>query len=235
MASEIKKRTTSKTDSLGNEIIAIIFLALAILVFLCLISYSQSDTTFNTVSSQKTQNWIGVVGAYFADLLIQSIGWTAYFLPALFALIAWRFFRAAALVFSFSRIIGYILFILSSSSLLTLFGYRGGITGAFFEQIFTRFLGRIGTGILLFAFLATAFLLITNLSLVSFFGDFGLAWENFRMRFDDWRGKRRDDRGTSNREAIERAEKRRESKPEIPEKTEKPKKEESPPFRLAMR
>ena len=235
MASEVKKRTTSKTDSLGNEIIAIIFLALTVLIFLCLISYSQNDESIITASSQKPQNWIGVVGANIAAFLISFIGWTAYFLPALLALIAWRFFRAATLVFSFSRIIGYVLFVVSGASLLKLFGFYGGITGAFFEQIFTRFLGRIGTGILLFAFLATAFLLITNLSLVSFFGDFGLAWENFRMRFDDWRGKRRDDRGTSNREAIERAEKRRESKPEIPEKTEKPKKEESPPFRLAMR
>ena len=221
MATEVKKRTTSKSDSLGNEIFAVILLALGVLVFLCLVSYSQNDKTLNTASLEKTQNWIGVVGAYFADFLIQSIGWSAYFLPALLVLIAWRFFRAVSLTFSFGRIIGYILFILSASSLLTLFGSRGGITGVFFERSLESLLGRIGTGILLLAFLTTSLLLITNISFVAFFGDFGLAWENFRMHFGEWFGKRQEDRGAKNNEAIERAEKRRESREEIPEKAEK--------------
>ncbi len=225
MASEVKKRTPSKTDSLGNEIAAIVFLAMAILVFLCLISYSPDDPSIITASSQKTQNWIGMVGANIAAFLISFVGWTAYFLPALLALVAWRFFRAEKLTFSFSRIIGYVLFIVSGASLLTLFGAYGGVTGAFFEQVFSRFLGRIGTGILLFAFLATAFVLITNLSLLSFLGDFGWAWENFRIRFDEWRGKRQELIEANNQGAQERAEKRRESRQEVqPEKTAKPEK-----------
>nr|HMS43609.1 DNA translocase FtsK [Pyrinomonadaceae bacterium] len=236
MASEVKKRNPAKTDSLGNEIIAIIFLALAVLVFLCLISQSPNDPSIITASSQKTQNWIGVLGANIAAVLISFVGWTAYFLPALLALIAWRFFRAESLTFSFSRFTGYVLLVVSGASLLTLFGFYGGITGAFFEQIFSRFLGTIGTGVLLFAFLSTAFLLITNLSLISFFGDFGWAWENFRIRFDEWRGKRREEMVANNTEAIERAEKRRESRQEIPvEKEEKPKKlpkEETPTISL---
>ncbi|CAN5243106.1 hypothetical protein BH10ACI1_BH10ACI1_26720 [soil metagenome] len=225
MASEVKKRTPAKSDSHINEILAVILLAMAVLVFLCLISYSPNDSTFNTASTQKTQNWIGIVGAYLADLLIQAIGWTAYFLPAMLVLMAWRFFRAVALTFSISRIIGYLFFIVSFSSLLALLGSHGGVTGAFFDPIFSRFLGRIGTGVLLLTFLATSILLITNISFAAFFGDFGLAWENFRMRFNEWRGKRLEERDSNNNAAIERAEKRRESCQEIPEM---PKTDESP-------
>jgi len=232
MASEVKKRTSAKSDSMGNEIFAIIFLALAVLVFLCLISYSQNDPSIITASSQKTQNWIGVVGANIAAILISFIGWTAYFLPALLILVAWRFFRAAAFTFSFSRFLGYVLFILSAASLLTLFGFYGGLTGAFFEQIFTKFLGGIGTGVLLFALLITAFLLITNLSLVTFFGDFGWAWENFRIHFDEWRGKRQEGREIINKEPVQRAEKRREARQDLPKQPEKPQIEETPTISL---
>ena len=239
MASEVKKRNPTKTDSLGNEIIAIIFLALAVLVFLCLISHSQNDPSIITASSQKTQNWIGMVGANIAAFLISFVGRMAYFLPAMLALIAWRFFRAESLTFSFSRIIGYFLFVVTGASLLTLFGFYGGIIGAFFEQLFASFLGTIGAGILLFAFLATAFILITNLSILSFFGDFGWAWENFRIRFNEWRGKRLETVETNNKEAQERADKRRDSRQEVPAekevKEEKPKKilkEEMPTISL---
>ena len=68
-----KRQTTAaatKNNSRSNEIIAVILLALAVLVFLCLVSYNPMDPTFNTASSQKVQNWIGVAGANFAEFLI---------------------------------------------------------------------------------------------------------------------------------------------------------------------
>ncbi len=81
-----KKQITAKNNSRSNEIIAVILLALAVLVFLCLVSYNPMDPTFNTASSQKVQNWIGVVGANFAEFLISIVGLTAYLLPALIVL-----------------------------------------------------------------------------------------------------------------------------------------------------
>lgn len=228
MASEVKKRVSSKSDSLGNEIAAIIFFALAVLVFLCLISHSPNDPSIITASDQKTQNWIGVVGANIAAVLISFIGSTAYFLPALMVLIAWRFFRAEFLTFSLSRIFGYILLVVTSASLMTLLGGYGGIIGKFFEGLLAGFLGTIGAGILLSAFLIAAFILVTNISLLSFFGDFGWAWGNFRIHFDEWRGKRIEERENFSKEAAQRAEKRRESRQELPEKVEKAEKTKQP-------
>ncbi|HEX8637540.1 MAG TPA: DNA translocase FtsK 4TM domain-containing protein, partial [Pyrinomonadaceae bacterium] len=70
MATEIdKKQTSTAQNSRANEIVAVALLALAVLVFLCLITHSPTDWSLNTSSSQKTQNWIGVTGAVVADLL----------------------------------------------------------------------------------------------------------------------------------------------------------------------
>ncbi|HVE57137.1 MAG TPA: DNA translocase FtsK 4TM domain-containing protein [Pyrinomonadaceae bacterium] len=202
-----KKQITAKTNSRSNEIIAVILLALAVLVFLCLVSYNPMDPTFNTVSSQKVQNWVGVVGANFAEFLVSIVGLTAYFLPALIVLMAWRVFRAKDLQLSLTQILGYFLFIVSVSSLAALFGFQGGISGVFFQQIFFSLLGKIGTTILLSAFFLTSLLLITSLSLSMFFGSFGMAFENFGIHFNEWLTKRRERSAERNAQIIEQTDK----------------------------
>jgi S-DNA-T family DNA segregation ATPase FtsK/SpoIIIE len=54
----------------------------AVLVFLCLVTFNPNDWSLNSTGSPKTQNWIGIVGSVIADLLLQVVGLTAYFLPA---------------------------------------------------------------------------------------------------------------------------------------------------------
>src|SRR6476620_10116552 len=98
MASEVKKeQILSKTSSRANEIVAVVVLTLTVLLFLSLVTYSPTDWSLNTSSTQKTHNWIGVVGSVVGDLLFQIIGTTAYFLPFLLGLIAWRIFRSESL------------------------------------------------------------------------------------------------------------------------------------------
>ncbi|HEY8561672.1 MAG TPA: DNA translocase FtsK [Pyrinomonadaceae bacterium] len=188
-----KKQATAagKTSTRGNEIIAVILLAAAVLIFLCLVSYSPMDPTFNTASSQKVQNWIGVAGANFAEFLISVVGLTAYLLPALVVLMGWRVFRAKDLQLSLMQAVGYFMFVASVSSLAALFGFQGGILGAFFYKIFYGLLGNIGAAVLLLALTAVSGLLITSLSLSSVFGSFGLAIENFGIHFNEWLTKRR--------------------------------------------
>ena len=223
MATEVKKRAISKSNSRGNEICAVVLLALGILSFLSLISFTPEDLPPYSAGFGNKHNWIGYIGVHTANFLFAAVGLTAYSVPILLLLAAWRYFRCEKLFISFSHVIGYVLFITSLSGLLRLFKFPdGGILGKFFAEIILESLiGKIGAGILLSTFLLASLLLITNISFVSFFGDFGLAWENFRMRFDEWRGKRREERETSNQETVERAKKRRESRQEMPEKSRK--------------
>src|SRR5258708_27147175 len=68
-----------------NEIIGMVVLVGAALLLLALASYTPTDASFNTVGHYVTgrpaRNWTGMVGAYFADAMLQLIGVAAFFLP----------------------------------------------------------------------------------------------------------------------------------------------------------
>jgi DNA segregation ATPase FtsK/SpoIIIE, S-DNA-T family len=188
-----KKQLTSKMPSKGSEIAAVVLLALAVLVFLCLVTSSWDDWSWNSTgrSFDVKNNWIGIVGSIVADGLLQTIGLTAYLLPALMALIAWRFYRYHDGYTSFSRVIGYFLFIISTSSLFELFGLRGGIVGALFYDNFAWLFSNIGAGILLTALFATSVLMITKLSFVSLSDRFQMPMENLKIRLHEMLERRR--------------------------------------------
>ena len=196
MASQVqKKQPAAKETPQANIIVAVVVLTLTLLLFLCLATYSPTDWSLNTSSAQKTQNWIGVVGAVVSDLLIQAFGVAAYFLPVLLGLIAWRVFRSESLYPSWSRAAGYILFIASAAGLLALFGFRGGMTGALLAQFFSYLIGKLGASILLSALFLTAVLLITNLSSLAFLGHLPVSFrfiKNLRERFRAWYARQRE-------------------------------------------
>ncbi len=211
----IKKKTGVKTrHSRLNEIIAVVLLAVSVLIFLCLISYNPSDPTFNTASSQKIQNWIGVVGANLAEALFSAVGIIAYIFPALLALIAWRVFQSETLRPRISQLIGFSLFVASISALANLIGWHGGILGALFTTYAVKLLSTVGATVLLLALATTSILLITNFTLTWAFGHFEVGWENFKIHFAEWKAKRREARSEAINLAKERQEKRREAREE---------------------
>src|SRR5690606_16971521 len=138
-------------NSKMNEVVAVALLAVAVLVFLCLVSYTPSDPTFNTASGEDVQNWIGVVGAYLAELLLSIVGIIAYLLPALLALIAWRVFRSESLKPKIHRVVGFVLFIISSTGLVGMLELREGLIGAMVAAAATYLLSTIGASIFLTA------------------------------------------------------------------------------------
>jgi S-DNA-T family DNA segregation ATPase FtsK/SpoIIIE len=81
-----------------NELIGILLIAAAVLTLLALASYSPLDRSLNTAANppqgRPAHNWIGLVGAYSADLMLQSLGVAAFLLPLLLALLALRWMRS---------------------------------------------------------------------------------------------------------------------------------------------
>ncbi len=210
MATRVEKKETSPKEYAGaNEIVIVIaLLALAVLLFLCMVTYSPTDwNLFNNSSQYTKHNWIGIVGSVISDLLLQVVGLTAYFLPVLLALIAWGVYQSKNLRPRVSKVFGYLLFIVSASSLISLIGWRGGIAGEFFAQNLFWLLGTIGAGILLTAIFLASLLVITNLSFASLSSSFEIAKENLLIRVEEWQTKRRE------RKTVERALKE-EEKPE---------------------
>ena len=206
-----KRQGKAARHSHWNDVIAVIVAAIAVLVFLCLVTSSPDDRSLISTGAGTpgTKNWVGVVGANIAAVFISTFGWTAYLLPLLILLIAWRVFQSDTLVPRAGRVAGYVFFAMSLSGLIALFGGYGAIGGEAAAQGTAHFLGRIGAGILLFAIFASSFLLITNFTLARFLSHFDIAWENLQIRIDEWRAKRRSAPSGEISAAQLRAEKRR--------------------------
>src|SRR5918992_3374761 len=83
----------------GNEILAILFTALGLLLALCLVSaaFYPDDPSWNSAGQTETRNWAGAIGANVAAGLFQFIGLAAYLLPILLFGAAWRRFKARSI------------------------------------------------------------------------------------------------------------------------------------------
>lgn len=197
-----KGAQTVQATSRVNEVVAIILLAFAVLTFLCLVSFNPSDPTFNTASSEKVQNWIGVVGANFAEFLFSIAGIIAYLFPALLGLIAWRVFRSAVLRPKIYRVIGFLLFVVSASGLSAMAGWHGGMVGGFAAFYTIYLLSYIGAAILLLAGFIVSLLLITDLSFLDFSDSFQVARDNFKIHYAEWKENREKARAEQESPAV---------------------------------
>ena len=106
-----------------NELIGFLWLVGAVLVGLSLVSYSPLDPSLNTATPPQTppaQNWIGITGAYLADLLLQALGSVAFLLPVLLLALAWQWFRSRPVESPRAKVAGVLLLLFSLASLLGL-------------------------------------------------------------------------------------------------------------------
>lgn len=215
----VKKNGKGAKHSRLNEVIAVALVGLALLIFLCLVTASPEDRTwwFSTgySATHPTKNWIGFIGANVAAILIGTIGWTAYLLPAVIALIAWRVYQSANLKMHAGRVIGYVLFVLALSGLAYMLNPTyAGIIGGAFPYLSIKLIGTTGTTIVLATLFVASLLLITSLSFNWLFGHVDVAKGNFKIHFDEWREKRKLARAAALESAVPQPEKRKRGKKE---------------------
>ncbi len=99
------------------ELIGVLLLVFAILLFLSLISYNPNDPNFIYPENQKINNILGINGSISADFLLQSIGIVSFFLPlTLFFLSITIFFQK-----SLSQILSSLFFVVCYSIVGTVF------------------------------------------------------------------------------------------------------------------
>ena len=157
-----------------KEITGILMLAIAVYIFISIISFTLEDIPFHTSGvSSPTQNWAGVIGAHIAFFIYHAFGLSAFFIPAVI-------FTGGAIILRKKRfkfgalLVGAFLVFFSISSLLALLrvntsslGYLpGGMTGAIFVQLISPYFGKIGSYIILLTLLFLGILLFTDLSFV---------------------------------------------------------------------
>lgn len=110
----LKLVTTPTRNRRLNELIGLMVLTAAILLFLSLISYRPTDPSFNTVGgfgagARPAHNWIGLIGAWVSDLLLQIEGITAFCVPLLIGGLGWAWLKSRPAGAAGAKAIGVVL------------------------------------------------------------------------------------------------------------------------------
>jgi DNA segregation ATPase FtsK/SpoIIIE, S-DNA-T family len=129
-----------------NELLGFLLCVSALLLFLALASYSPLDPSLNSASvltgSRVARNWIGIVGAYGSDLLLQFFGVGAFLLPVFALGMGLRWFRSRKVVSPIAKLLGGIWLLMFVPALLALSpGHLRWVGAVPLEGLLGRILG----------------------------------------------------------------------------------------------
>jgi len=183
-----------------NEAGGLVFLFAGLFLMLCLISYHPQDPSWNSVTgAARAHNLTGLAGSYIADLCFQLLGLSAFSLPVLLWLLAWRWIRSSAIRAAAAKIFGAVVLFLSISTALSIRPFwrpwngafsAGGVVGILIADSLQSSLNLIGT------VLFTGICLILSLYLISKFsmaiivrwlaGPLGFAGKFYARLYERW-------------------------------------------------
>ncbi len=207
-----------------NELIGFVLCVFAGLLFLALVSYSPQDASWNSSSTNAghvARNWIGMVGAYAADLCFQAFGLAAFLLPVFPAVLGMRWFRSRRVATPLAKVLGAASLLLFVPALLGLMpGHLRwlhvipleGLLGRILGDFLVHYLNLVGAYIVCATLVAVALYLTTAFSLSSLhlwlptrFAFVKAMWQ----RWEDWQLAR------ARRKDQEELDKRRAQKPVV--------------------
>ena len=160
-----------------NELIGFLMCVSALLLLLALVSYSPLDPSWNSASvltgSHAARNWIGVVGAYTADAVLQFFGVGAFLLVIFPAMLGARWFRSMKVQSPLAKSLGVIWLVMFVPALLALLPGQmrwksvipaEGLMGRVVGDFLIHYLNIVGAYIVCATILATALYLSTAFS-----------------------------------------------------------------------
>jgi S-DNA-T family DNA segregation ATPase FtsK/SpoIIIE len=104
-----------------NEAGALVFLFAGLFFSLSLISYHPQDPSWNSTSGAlRAHNLTGFAGSYTSDLCLQVLGLSAFAIPVLLWMLAWRWVRSAEINAPLIKVFGAGLLLLSICAGLSL-------------------------------------------------------------------------------------------------------------------
>jgi|HubBroStandDraft_6_1064221.scaffolds.fasta_scaffold02449_6 S-DNA-T family DNA segregation ATPase FtsK/SpoIIIE len=160
-----------------NELVGFLMCVSALLLFLALASYSPLDPSWNSASvltgSHAARNWIGVVGAYVADGMLQFFGIGAFLLATFPAMLGVRWFRSMKVQSPLAKSLGGIWLMMFIPAMLALLpGHLRwmhvipieGLLGRVVGDFLIHYLNLVGAYIVCATVLAVALYLSTAFS-----------------------------------------------------------------------
>ncbi|WP_287831187.1 DNA translocase FtsK [Idiomarina sp.] len=151
--------------------------ALAIFLFLALVSFNPADPSWSQTGFEGSiNNAGGAVGAWLADVLLFSFGFVAYLVPFAFAGLGYMLFRKTHQLLELDylavslRLVGAMLTLIGAAALSSInfddiyYFSAGGVFGDVIAASVMPYLNFVGSTILLLTFLATGLTLVTGIS-----------------------------------------------------------------------
>jgi S-DNA-T family DNA segregation ATPase FtsK/SpoIIIE len=81
-----------------NMFLGVVLALVSLLLFLAVAGYHVTDPSLNTSTDPANPvvvaNWVGPFGAYLSDVLLQALGFSAFFVPVWMGLVAWGWMRS---------------------------------------------------------------------------------------------------------------------------------------------
>src|SRR5579859_4317564 len=160
-----------------NELVGFLMCVSALLLFLALVSYSPLDPSWNSASvltgSHAARNWIGVVGAFGADMLLQFFGVGAFLLVIFPTMLGIRWFRSMKVQSPLAKSLGGIWLMMFIPAMLALLPGQmrwmhvipvEGLLGRVIGDVLIHYLNLVGAYIVCATVLAVALYLSTAFS-----------------------------------------------------------------------
>ena len=144
-----------------SEILGLLLLSLAVIIFFALTSYNPLDTpAYTSAPNSPARNTVGVIGAYVAEGMFFSVGIGAYLLPAILLIWAWYIFRRKLGKEMYIKLIGLAMMLISVGALAQMFelsfhGARfraGGIMGPYVSDLLGNWFGLLGARLVALTF-----------------------------------------------------------------------------------
>jgi len=162
-----------------KEIVGIIFFFLVIFTLISLLSFSPEDPSIHKARAVgEIHNLFGILGAHVAGALIGLFGIGAFWIPLLLLLASIQFFGDQSRQVMLSTLIGGIVLVITTGSLLAvqqnyyvLFGNKfsaGGLIGIPFKSFVIQYSNVAGGLIILSLLWIVGFILATGFSLIAF-------------------------------------------------------------------
>ena len=157
-----------------SELLGFLLTVCGLLLTLSLASYHYLDPSFDTAASAAgVHNWVGVVGSYSADALLQVFGWTAFLIPLAFFITGGCLFLVRPLHSPGAKALGAALLIASLGALLQMaphtphvFGviHGSGLVGYLLAAGLVKTFNAAGASIVAAAAFLSSLFLVTKFS-----------------------------------------------------------------------
>jgi S-DNA-T family DNA segregation ATPase FtsK/SpoIIIE len=174
-----------------------LFLAAGILVLLSFASFHPSDPSWNTVTgAHTTNNLIGPIGAFLADLFLQAFGLAAFSVPVLMFALGWKWMRSEPLPAPAVKLVGSAVIVTSLCGLAALLpDWRlfdrsiapGGAAGFLIAGFLRHGLNLAGSAVVLSTAFVISLYLVSTFSIASLRSMFAPVARLIASLRDSWK------------------------------------------------